>query len=222
MNASDDSKLRFHSIQLKNRQDLHLARKLWHVCGVSLMALIYVYWGKQISFRILSTLVLIIVPLDILRQRSHRLNTIVLKVLGWLMRKNEYQAISGTSYLFVGGLFLLLFPPPIVVLSLLFLAFADPIASYFGIRYGKDRIVGNKTLQGTAAAFVVCVIISAIYYYQNNIMIERIFIVSPLSGLIGAAAELIPIGHLDDNFTFPILCAAFLCVLFYLFGGFGF
>lgn len=220
MNATENGRLNFHSQQLKNRHDLHLARKIWHVLGVSLMAAIYVYFGRQVSFRVITVLILIIVPLDILRLRSRKLNTFVLRISGWVMRKSEYEAISGTSYLFVGGLVLLFFQPPIVVLSLLFLAFADPLASYFGIRYGKDRIVGHKTLQGTAAAFVVCTVISAIYYYQNNIMIERIFIVSPLSGIIGAAAELIPIGKLDDNFTFPVLCATFLSCLFYLFGGF--
>jgi len=217
-----DVNLNIHYVHLKNRQDLHLARKIWHVCGVSLMAIIYTYFGKQTSFHILLPLVAIIVPLDFYRQRSPKLNAFVLKSLGWVMRKNEYKSISGTSYLFVGGLVLLVFPQHIVILTLLFLAFADPLASYVGIRYGKDRIVGNKTLQGTTTAFIVCGIISAIYYYQNNIMIERLFIVSPLSGMIGALAEVIPIWRLDDNFTFSVLCAAFLYVLFYLFGGFGF
>ncbi len=185
------------------------------------MALIYCYFGKSFSIKLLVPLVLIWVPLDVFRQMSPRLNSFVLKIFGWVMRDNEYRHLSGMSYLFVAGLVLLFFPPPVVILSLLFLAFADPIASYFGIRFGKDRIVGNKTLQGTSAGFVVCTLIAAIYYYQNNIMIERIYIVSPLSGLIGALSELIPIGKLDDNFTFPVLCALFLTILFYLFGGFG-
>ncbi len=213
--------LQFHSMHLKGREDLHLPRKIWHICGVSLMALIYAYFGKQTSLHILLPLISIILPLDLLRQRSRRLNAIVLKTFGWCMRKNEFDALSGTTYLFAGGLILLFFSPHIVILSLLFLAFADPLASYFGIRFGRDRIVRQKTLQGTGAAFIVCCIISAIYYYQNNIMIERLFIVSPLSGVIGALSELVPIGKLDDNFTFPVLCALFLSVLFYLFGGFG-
>ena len=221
MIEKDSHGLQFHSMHLKGREDMHLPRKIWHICGVSTMALIYSYFGKQTCIHILVPLVLIWVPLDVLRQKSRRLNVIVLKTFGWVMRKNEYQSVSGMSYLFVGGLVLTFFPPHIVILSLLFLAFADPLASYFGIRFGKDRIVRNKTLQGTMAAFVVCCIISAIYYYQNNIMIERLFIVSPLSGMIGAVSELIPVGKIDDNFTFPVLCALFLSILFYLFGGFG-
>ena len=221
MPKKDFQILDFHSMHLKGREDQHLGRKIWHIAGVSLMALIYTFFGKQTSLNILIPLISIVLPLDFLRQKSPRLNTFVLKSLGWVMRKHEFKALTGTSYLFAGGLVLLFFPPHIVILTLLFLAFADPLASYFGIRFGKDRIVGNKTLQGSAAAFVVCCIISAIYYYQNNIMIERLFIVSPLSGVIGALSELVPIGKLDDNFTFPVLCALFLSILFYLFGGFG-
>ncbi len=221
MTEKESQTLQFHAMHLRGREELHLPRKIWHICGVSLMALIYTYFGKQTSIHILLPLIAIVLPLDILRLKSRRLNSFVLRSLGWLMRKNEYRALSGTSYLFVGGFVLLFFSPHIVILSLLFLAFADPLASYFGIRFGKDRIIRKKTLQGTSAAFFVCCIISAIYYYQNNIMIERLFIVSPLSGVIGAMSELIPIGTLDDNFTFPILCALFLTVLFYLFGGFG-
>lgn len=51
-------------------------------------------------------------------------------------------------------------------------------------------------------------------------MIDRILIVSILSGLIGAFAELIPIFKLDDNFTFPVVSSIGLWLLFYLFGGF--
>lgn len=108
----------------------------------------------------------------------------------------------------------------ILILSLLFLAFGDPIASFIGLRYGRDRIMANKTLQGTLAAFFVCMVTAGVYYYLNGIMTERLFIVAPVSGLIGAFAELIPIGKLDDNLTFPVLSALGLSLLFFLYGGF--
>lgn len=102
---------------------------------------------------------------------------------------------------------------------MLFLCFGDPIASYFGIRFGKDKLVGNKTLQGTMAGFVVCTLVALVYYYYNNIMLDRVLIVAPISGLIGALAELVPVGKMDDNFTFPVISATCLYILFGLFGG---
>ena len=62
--------------------------------------------------------------------------------------------------------------------------------------------------------------IAGVYYYLNGIMTERLLIVAPISGLIGAATELIPVWKLDDNLTCPVLSAVGLTALFYLYGGF--
>ena len=205
---------------LKQRSDIHLSRKLWHCVGICIMAAIYNYFGVRVSWFIVIAVSLFFIPLDLLRQRNPALNRVTVKLFGPVMRRHEYHAVSGMTYLYLGCSFLLFVNQPhIVTLTLLFLAFGDPVASFFGLRFGKDRIIGHKTLQGTFAAFVVCTIIAILYYYFNNIMIERLLIVAPLSGLIGAVAELLPIGKLDDNLTFPIVCSILLMALFKIYGG---
>ncbi len=207
---------------LKQRSDIHLSRKLWHCVGICMMAAIYNYFGAKVSWILVLVAAGFFIPLDLLRQKQPALNRLTVRVFGPVMRKHEFHAISGMTYLYLGCIFLLLINSHhIVTLTLLFLAFGDPIASFFGIRYGKDRILGRKTLQGTLAAFAVCTLISAIYYYFNNLMTERLLIVAPISGVIGALAELLPIGRLDDNLTFPIVCAVLLLALFKVYGGFG-
>jgi dolichol kinase len=206
---------------LKQKSDLHLARKIWHCVGICLMAGLYNFAGPHWSWVFLVILTATVVPFDYLRQRRPKLNRLTIKIFGAVMRKHESQAFSGLSYLFLGVMFLLAFyDRHIVTLTLLFLAFGDPLASFFGIRFGKDRILGNKTLQGTIGAFAICAVVAAIYYYFNNLMTERLLIVSPLSGLIGALAELLPIGKLDDNLTFPIVGSSLLWLLFHFYGGF--
>ena len=205
---------------LKQKSDIHLIRKIWHCTGVCVMAALFNLVSLKTSWIFLLTALAFFLPLDILRQKRPGLNRATLKVFGPVMRQHEYQALSGMTYLYLGALFLLLLRDKhIVTLTLLFLAFGDPIASFFGIRYGKDPIMGSKTLQGTLAAFATCTILAGIYYYFNNLMTERLIIVTLISGLIGAAAELIPIGKLDDNFTFPVVSASMLWILFKIFGG---
>lgn len=207
--------------ELKKKSDLHLGRKLWHAIGVCAMVAIYHLAGHERSWYILGALTAIAVPFDFLRLSNPNLNRIAMKLFGPVMRQHEVTHVSGMSYLFLGALFLLLYNDKhILTITLLFLAFGDPIASFFGIRFGKDKIIGNKTLQGTMASFAVCSVVALVYYYFHNIMTERLFIVVPLSGLIGAASELLPVGKLDDNFTFPVICSVFLWALFHLFGGF--
>lgn len=205
---------------LKQRNDIHLARKIWHCVGICAMAALYNWADLQLTWILLLITTGVFVPLDILRQKRPSLNRLTLRLFGAVMRRNETHHISGLSYLLIGSLFLMFFPPPIVTLTLLFLAFGDPTASFFGLRFGKDRILGNKTLQGTMAAFGVCTVIAVLYYYFNNLMTERLLIVAPLSGLIGALAELLPIGKLDDNLTFPVVGSCLLWVLFQVYGGF--
>lgn len=210
------------NVGLKQRSDLHLTRKIWHCVGICGMAAVYNLLGRGPSQWILLVAVIAIIPFEYFRQRVPIINRIAVKLFSSVMRAHEVKNVSGTTWLLVGCVFLLFFKNDhIVTLTLLFLAFGDPIASFFGIRFGKDRIIGNKTLQGTMAAFVVCTVIASLYYYFNNLMTERLLIVAPLSGLIGALAELSPYGKLDDNLTFPITCGVLLWLLFQVYGGFG-
>lgn len=189
----------------KKRSDVHLARKIWHMSGVAFLFLGWSVLPTWLSLFLLSLAWLAFVPADLLRLYNPRLNTILLKWFKPIMRRNEIDKPAGTTYLLTGVIFIgLMFPHTIVGLALLFLAFADPIASYFGIRYGKDKIFGHKSVQGFLAAYVVCFIITALFLYFNNVA-DYFWVVALLGGLIGALAELIPVAKIDDNFTMPVL-----------------
>lgn len=206
-------------IDLKKRSEIHWARKLWHIGTVAAMAAIYAYAPLSVSLTILLIAGLVAIPLDFLRQRNAGLNDVLVHLFKPLLRESELHRLAGTTYLIIGvGIIAVVFPREIVLLTLLFLAFADPCASYFGIRYGKDKIFGHKSLQGTLAAFFICAFICAVYFYTHNLFSDRWLVVSLLGGLIGALAEVVPIGKLDDNLTLPILSASFLWIVFTLFG----
>lgn len=208
-------------INLKQRSDLHLARKFWHMGGVSVIAALYAYLPNSTALILLFSVTLIAITVDVVRLRWPPFNELMVSIMGPLMRKSEVDKLAGTTYLFTGvTMIALVFPHSIVLLTMLFLAFADPIASFFGIKFGKDKIFGNKSLQGTLAAFVTCTILTYVFLSTHWLLVDRIYIVAILGGLIGALAELIPIGNLDDNLSLPVLSASALWVLFTLFGAF--
>lgn len=207
------------AMDLKKRSEIHWARKLWHMGAVGGMAAIYAYAPERLSLIILLVSWVLFVPLDFLRHRYAAINEFLVHAFKPIMRDSELNRLAGTSYLLTGVTIIdLLFPREVVLLTLLFLALADPIASYFGIKFGKDKILGHKSLQGTLAAFVVCTSLCFVYLYTHNMLLDRLIVVSLLGGLIGALAELIPIGKLDDNLTLPLLSGTFLYLLFSLFG----
>lgn len=203
---------------LKNRSDLHVARKIWHMSGVFTMFAAWIFLPYWVSMTLLIVGWLLFVPADFLRQKNPQFNRSLMSVFRPIMRSNELNRLAGTTYLITGTLLItLFFDKGVVAISLLFLAFADPIASYVGIKYGKDKLFGHKSVQGFIAAFVVCAVLCYIFLFYNQVQ-EYIFIVSLLAGLVGALAELIPIAKLDDNFTMPVVSSVGLSILFYFFG----
>ena len=201
----------------KNRSDLHIARKVWHVTGVFTMFLAWFFAPYWLSMSALGVGWLLFVPADVIRQKNPQVNRTLSNLFRPIMRSNELNRLAGTSYLLTGALVItLFFNRQVVSLSLLFLAFADPIASYVGIKYGKDKIFGHKSVQGFIAAFVVCSILCFIFLFYSQVQ-EHMLVMSLFAGLIGAMAELVPLGKLDDNFTMPVLSCIGLSILFYFF-----
>ena len=130
------------------------------------------------------------------------------------MRRQELHNLSSMSWLFLGNFIIMfLFPPEIVTLSLLILAIGDPVCNIIGIKYGKDKLIGSKSLQGSLAGFIACSIVSAAYFKVMDIMTSKLLLASVLSGFIGALAEVIPI-DIDDNFVIPVVTAILLWGLF--------
>ena len=206
----------------KNRSDLHVARKIWHMAGVFTMFVGWVTLPFWVSLSLVILGWLVFVPADVVRQRNVEVNKRLTKLFQSIMRNSELNRLAGTTYLLTGIILIaLIFNRGVVSVSLLFLAFADPIASYIGIKYGKDKIFGHKSFQGFMAAFFVCTIVCYLYLIYNQVT-QHLLIASLLAGLVGAFAELIPLGKIDDNFTMPVLSSIGLSILFYFFGFFSF
>lgn len=206
----------------KDRSDLHIARKIWHMSGVFGLFAAVVLFSHWVSIIILVISWLAFVPGDWLRLKNPVFNRAITNLFRPILRSNELNRLAGTTYLLTGALLIaLFFNKGVVGLSLLFLAFADPIASYVGIRYGKDKLFGHKSVQGFIAAFFVCMLLSFLFlsYYEIH---GYVLVASLLAGLIGALAELIPFAKLDDNFTMPVLSSIGLTILFYFFDYFSY
>ncbi len=208
-------------MSFKQKSDVHYARKIWHMSGVFMIFLAYLYLPAHVSLTALIIAWLLFVPADFVRLKVPAFNDFVTHAFKPIMRQSEVHRLAGTTFLITGVLLVdIFFPREIVALTLLFLAFADPIASYFGILYGKDKIFGHKSIQGFMAAFFVCALVTLCYLLWNNYLRDHLIVVTLIAGLIGAFAELVPIGKLDDNLTLPLMSAIGLTILFYFFGFF--
>jgi len=207
--------------RLRLRNDLHLARKVWH-CGMGLfMVFIYLIGTpKLVCVLLLLSGLAFTLTLEYGRLRFPRLNEWAIKAMGPLMRKSEVSKVSGTPF-YVGSVLLsvIIFPKSIAILSILFLAIGDPISSVFGILYGDlgPRFSNGKSLIGTAAGMGICCLITFVYFVMNQNTIGASALIALAGGIAGGGAEMIPL-DIDDNFSIPLVSGLALWVT-YLFVG---
>jgi len=202
------------------RSDLHLLRKIWHMgSGTACLALYYLTsfetsaWGWTILGIAMAGF-----AIDFARARWSGLNDIVIRLMGPFMRTSEQNGFSGLPFYALGvSLALLLFQPKIALLATMFLIFADPISSFFGIIYGKDKIMPNKSLQGAIACFFTCYLLTIFYGIAHGADDTNLLWFAILGGVIGSIAEMLSAFNIDDNLTIPVVSGLGLTVLNYLF-----
>lgn len=190
----------------KNKSDLHILRKLWHILiGGSGVTLYYLSNIDIKTFAIGPAAIFIIaIVAETLRLKIPAVNRLALKVMGPFMRESEKNSASGLPFYALGCfLSMILLPEKIAVLSILFLVFADPISSMVGQKWGRDKIYKNKSLQGFMACFITCYVLATAYGLVFSSGGLNLVVFALLGGLVGALSELWS-GAIDDNLVMPI------------------
>ena len=209
------------TVRLHFRNDLHLARKTWHMVMGLFIAFLYLAGVPQDTGVILLSFFL---GLDLLiestRLRSSAFNHKIVRFWGPFMRNHELRQMSTIPhYLASVALAIAIFPKPVAVLSIIYLACGDPIASLFGILYGSKgpRFSDGKTLIGTLAGVVTCALVTFIYLNTLSMPSQTVLALSLVGGIAGGMAELLPF-DVDDNFTIPVISGFVMWLAFMVAG----
>lgn len=110
---------------------------------------------------------------------------------------------KGALLFFLGTIItMLLFQQQNIILGALCVAvYGDAASTVFGMRFGKHRIAGKKTLEGTLGG------IATSFFFLSFIFQWQLALAA---AAIGMLAELLPF---DDNFTIPIAVGLTLTIL---------
>lgn len=184
------------------RKSFHLLIVLY-ILAYWLLPRGFVLWGFGI-------LISIVIIGEIVRLRVPAFNERLLNLLGGIHREEETKKLSGLPWTLSGSfLTILLFPNRTVVLvSFFYLAFGDAIAALAGKQFGKRRICGAKTLEGSMACFLVC-LAAGLPFLPWKTAVAGAFCATLI--------ELVP-WPLNDNFWMPIFSALALTILLPLLG----
>ncbi|MDR1417941.1 MAG: hypothetical protein LBI80_02105 [Endomicrobium sp.] len=176
---------------------------------VHLMCLIYIlgYWylPKSIVILGLSVAILIVICLEFLRFKIQKFNNFFKDNFKGFYRQQEADKMSGLVWTLLGGLLtILMFSNKYIVLtSFLYMVFADTAAALIGRAFGKHKILFGKSLEGSTACFIVCLIIGLFMFN---------FKFALLGAVVATFVEAVP-WKLNDNFWMQIINAGALTLL---------
>jgi len=145
---------------------------------------------------------LLFLAVDFLRLRIHRAKDVFIVLFGSFLRRQEFSALIGGSYLLLATLLAaFVYEPRVMIAAVSFLAIGDTVAAIVGLSVGRIRF-WHKTVEGTAAGLVSCIgvsyVLSILPYWSVPLGV----------GIVGAVTaslvEALPI-EVNDNVTVPLV-----------------
>ena len=176
-----------------------LLRKTTHLAGF-FIPLIYIVLDKSTMLIIAGALAGIAVIVEFLKWVSESFRKLFFRFFEFILRRHERKgAITGATYYIISTfLCIVIFDKHIAIVSIFFIVLGDTAAALVGKAWGRTKLIGRKSLEGSAACFIVCAMIS-------------VFWIDPIIGLTGAfvatLVELLPL-RIDDNLTVPLISGA--------------
>jgi dolichol kinase len=130
---------------------------------------------------------------EALRLKGERLPLITEFTLRMSVEDEKGHFIARPVYLAAGVILsMVVFPKTVSYAAITIVAVGDPVASYYGQRFGRTHI-GAKTLEGFGAGSIASFAAALLWVYPSLALI---------GSLAGMSLELL--GIFDDNLTIPI------------------
>lgn len=187
---------------------MEIERKIFHLCGL-LVPLIYqsllqLGWSQQDCCKIVWSITLSGAGIDLMRVH------IPFVARHWplksILREHEQNCLCGGSYFSLGcTLAIHFFAPVIAMTSIIFLVLGDMSAALIGRSFGRSIVNvgvgpgGKKSVEGSAAMFIVCMLFGCTIFSQVHLREYPVFIGS----LVATLVELYEPFGINDNVMIP-------------------
>lgn len=204
-------KLRESSVRVPSLRPTNYVRNVWHA-GSSLFAVFLVE-------AVLTAKLLWIVPLAVasffwflegLRAVSDRAGAFLMRVLGPIAHPHEAHRVNSATF-FASGLTVLglTFEPLVIAVAIAVLGLGDPAAALIGRRFGKTKISGERTLEGSLAfvVFAMLASFSVMLAWHRDMHVAAMLVVAAGATLPATLVELYS-SRVDDNLSIPLTAAS--------------
>jgi dolichol kinase len=198
-----------------------LNRKFVHI-SVLLFVILAQFTGRWVAaFYFLFIAAVFIIYSEHIRRERLRLRGLIRriekdfrKVALSLERKEAPLPFIGAFWLFFGcGAAFVILPMTVASAACAMVAVGDGLSTLVGRRWGRSKVVGSKSWEGTVAMFVACLFVGTFFVNQ---------FVSVVGAITATVVELLPetgplrkhksIGVVDDNFLVPMAAGVLMLV----------
>ncbi|MEO0082764.1 MAG: phosphatidate cytidylyltransferase [candidate division WOR-3 bacterium] len=188
-----------------------VSRKLVHLIALLIPILYYIIPRRELSILLLGLFTLGFILIDYIRLHVGSIKRLFLLLFGQLLRRKELYTLTGGSYLLLASFVaIIIFPNRgVFIAAISFLVIGDTLAALFGLRFGRTRLF-KKTLAGTIACLVSCLIISYIVYKLPNTNFP--LIAGIIGSIVASIVEALPI-NINDNVVIPISSGAIMQII---------
>jgi dolichol kinase len=144
---------------------------------------------------VLLAAVFVAIVIDVVRIQERWVGTWFRRFFGRMLREHERHNLLGSTYLLLAALLALeIFPRPVAAAALGFTVLGDAFAALAGRAYGRTKLFGRKSLEGSAAGLAVCLAWAAYVAAGGHLP----WPVAIAGAVVASLVELLPI-PLDDN-----------------------
>lgn len=187
------------------------ARKAIHV-GLSLVAAAVVWTLPPVAAAVvLASATAAALTVELARRASAGFDRLFRTGLGPLLRDREDRRLTGATTLSIAyTTTAVLLPGTPALAGILFAGLADAVAAVVGRRFGRHRYPGGKSLEGSAAFFVVVV---ALALALPHVGLAAALTVAALLTVVEA-----PTLRVDDNLYLPLAGAVATRIALWLTG----
>ena len=175
---------------------LEFRRKSIHLVGL-IVPISYIFIERHQAVIAVGILVSIALLIELLKALWPPFQVVFYQVFTPLLRSHERNgAITGATYYLIGVFLpILVFPKILAIVCIFFMILGDMAAALIGKKWGRTKLFSQKSLEGSLACFLVCILIALVKFNPA---------VAIIGALVATMVEVLP-SKLDDNLTMPVL-----------------
>lgn len=170
----------------------------------SIFPLIYYFSSKIPALIVTGFFLCLMLFFEIERMRHPALYKWVLLHLGGIF-KVKVGKLTGITYFLIAIFFtIIFFERSVAIVSLFFFILGDAASALVGVKYGRIKLFGNKTLAGSLAFLAVDLAAGVLFLFAPRLAIHPLMLVS--GAFMSTLVEMLPI-PVDDNLTVGLSAA---------------